>query len=108
MTSCVRCGGSFEASVPVAYCADCRDFFARQREGVSRKQRPAPGVFADGKFADECPRTFTPADGTSRCGLCGGSDLDSGYGLAGGYGIGVYTYCEGCHAVLDFSPDDGD
>lgn len=40
------------------------------------------------------------------CGLCGSADLHSGYGLAGGGGIGGYNFCDGCHRVLDKSEDE--
>lgn len=39
------------------------------------------------------------------CGLCGSDDLASGYGLAGGGGIGSYNFCRGCQRVLDKSGD---
>lgn len=40
------------------------------------------------------------------CGLCGSANLTSGYGLAGGGGIGFYNFCNGCHRVLDKSEDE--
>lgn len=39
------------------------------------------------------------------CGLCGSSDLETGYGLAGGGGCGTYNFCHGCNRVLDKSED---
>lgn len=34
-------------------------------------------------------------------------ELDSGYGYAGGYGLGVYWICPQCSVVYNFSEDSG-
>lgn len=39
------------------------------------------------------------------CNLCGSHDIESGYGMAGGGGPGLYNFCNGCNRVLDKSPD---
>jgi hypothetical protein len=39
-----------------------------------------------------------------KCPKCGG-ELEMGYGLAGGDGIGVYWFCEPCAEVIDKFPD---
>lgn len=35
------------------------------------------------------------------CGLCGSQDIEPGYGLAGGGGIGTYNFCTSCQRILD-------
>ena len=109
---CVRCNQPFDSSVARGYCDDCADFFRGRREVAHRKANPAPGVHAVGQFIDpkECPQTVVDPVGEDRtvCGLCGCDRLEPGYGFAGGYGLGAYTFCLGCNTVLDFSEDTGE
>lgn len=39
------------------------------------------------------------------CALCGSDDIQPGYGLGGGGGIGGYNWCNGCERILDKSED---
>lgn len=109
--SCERCGDDFEGDVFVGYCPVCVEAFRDSQKAARRKANPAPGVHATGKFlaTAECPRSV--ADPVARepvCGICGGSDLEPGYGFAGGYGLGSYTFCLDCNTVLDFFEDSGE
>lgn len=91
-----------------AIAISCIIKIGEQRKIVHAKQHPYSHVYADGKFADvaECPRTVQdPVSGQQVCGLCGSSELDQGYGLGTGYGIGVYQYCLECDHFLDFVED---
>lgn len=109
--TCERCSASFEADDFLGYCPDCRDHFRGERGKAHDRANPAPGVHCTGKFleGENCPRTvFNPVSGRNVCGLCGGGEIDQGYGFAGGYGLGVYNFCLSCNAVLDFSPDSGE
>lgn len=104
--TCIDCAADFEADTMRGYCSECIARFAKQREYVHARQRPARNVFADGKFATECPQTvMDPVAGKQVCGLCGSDELQQGYGLGSGYGMGGYTFCEGCDSFLDFSED---
>lgn len=106
--TCVRCEQTFEAEPFRGYCDECLSAYQANREGVHARQRPAPGVIADGKFSDEklCPVSLThPVLGEQVCGICGSSDIEQGYGLGSGYGMGSYTFCQDCYAFLDFSED---
>ena len=105
---CERCLNNFEAEIFLGYCEACKSAFAANREGVHAKQRPMPGVFADGKFSDErlCPKSVVnPLTEESVCGLCGSDELDAGYGIGGGYGLGCYNFCTECGTFLDFCED---
>lgn len=105
---CIKCAASFAAAEFVGYCPSCVEQFRAAREAIRRKQRPAPGVCADGQFDDpeNGPRTVQdPVSAREVCGLCGSDELEPGYGLGSGYGIGVYTFCCGCNTFLNFSPD---
>jgi hypothetical protein len=42
-----------------------------------------------------------------RCPFCSSTNLDVGYGLAGGGGPGVYTYCLDCGHILAKVKDHG-
>lgn len=109
--SCVRCGQGFESSNARGYCDECKVAFTEIRQGIHRKQRPAPGVCADGKFAatKDCPETvIDPVLDKSICGLCGSDEIEPGYGLGSGYGIGTYNFCTGCNSFLDFREDNDD
>lgn len=110
---CERCEKDFENEIFIGYCEDCVHWFREGRKIAHDKANPRPGVHATGKFLPEtrCPKTVTnPVSRRPVCGLCGGEHdgLQPGYGFAGGYGLGVYTYCEGCNSVLDFSEDSGE
>lgn len=39
------------------------------------------------------------------CGLCGSDELEAGYGLGGGGGVGGYNWCRGCQRILDKTED---
>ena len=105
--TCIRSDAEFEESYAVSYCTDCRDHFLGVRKEVHKKQNPAPGVHATGKFTDDPgPQSFhDPVSNQNLCGLCGSNQLDMGYGFAGGRGLGSYTFCLECHCCLDFSED---
>lgn len=108
---CQRCNSDFESATFLGYCQECREAFKRTREKVHASQRPAPGVIADGQFADpkESPRSvWNPVEEINVCGLCGSSELSPGYGLGSGYGMGSYTFCDDCCNFLDFSEDTGE
>lgn len=104
---CIRCNATFDADRYRGYCDDCIAHFQEVRKGVHRKQRPAPGVWADGKFtAEPCPvSVFDPVSECNVCGLCGSDRIESGYGLGGGYGMGSYNFCFDCNNFLDFCED---
>lgn len=36
---------------------------------------------------------------------CAGAVVEHGYGYAGGYGLGGYSYCEKCSTIYDFFED---
>lgn len=108
--NCFRCEAEFSSFPPRGYCDECVKKFRDERNPIHRRQRPAPGVFADGKFAEsfKCPQTISDETGDTcicRCGLCGSDDIESGYGLGSGYGMGSYNWCHGCNSFLDFSED---
>lgn len=55
---------------------------------------------------DKDPVTvYDEARNADVCNLCGSADIQSGCGLAGGGGIGMYNFCNGCQRVLDKSTD---
>lgn len=104
---CQRCRRDFESERPLGYCAACVLAYREQKRRINRAQNPAPGLCLDGRFVEprECPRSFDHA-GRQLCGLCGGDELEPGYGLGSGYGMGCYTFCCGCNTFLDFSEDE--
>jgi hypothetical protein len=107
--TCVRCQGEFEESTFRGYCPGCVEHFRGQADRSRRARHPVPGVHLNIRMleAGDCPlAAVNPATGQSVCGLCGSDELEPGYGFAGGFGLGVYTCCSDCHAVLDFSPDE--
>lgn len=106
--NCIRCGSEFDTPRVVGYCERCRTFFASSRDQIRKAQRPAPNVFADGAFrpAKECPHTVQdPTTDRPVCGLCGSDEIEQGYGIGGGYGMGSYNFCQECYAFLDFHED---
>lgn len=108
---CERCEQPFEGAAFVGYCPECVAWFREGRKKAHAAANPAPGMHLSGKFqdVDRCPRTVeNPVTEEQVCGLCGSDDLEPGYGFAGGFGLGVYTFCCGCNAVLDFSEDTGE
>jgi uncharacterized C2H2 Zn-finger protein len=108
---CERCDSVFDSDTFVGYCPECVTWFREGRKVAHDKANPAPGLHLTGKFneADRCPQTvMNPIDGKHVCGLCGSKSIESGYGFAGGFGLGVYQFCEACNAVLDFSEDTGE
>lgn len=105
---CEKCQASFDASEFRGYCDACVQLFRDQKKAISDRQNPMPNVCLDGKFIDqkECPKSFVnPLTEESNCGLCGSDELEPGYGLGAGYGIGVYNFCFGCNTFLDFVED---
>ena len=103
---CNRCEVSFEGPAPIGYCPDCITHFHEVQRNVNRKQLPAPGVCADGKFTDDPgPCSFEDRSGRAVCGMCGSDELSPGYGLGTGRGIGSYTFCKGCNTFRDFVED---
>ena len=70
---------------------------------IIRRKLIAEGrLFVDGKQIDEaCPSS---KDGV-HCPECG-TELDYGYGFAGGYGLGGYASCDK-HGYFDFCEDLG-
>lgn len=105
---CIRCDEPFEFETVRGYCDECVDHFQGVRKKVHAAQRPHPGVFADGKFASakECPETIIdPVTEASVCGLCGGTEIEPGYGIGGGYGMGSYDFCYECNTFLNFCED---
>lgn len=109
---CEHYDGAFEGAAFVGYCPQCVAWFKEDRKIAHAAQNPMPGVHCDGKFVEEdrCPRTVNSSAATRGrvCGLCGSEDLEPGYGFAGGFGLGMYTFCCGCDTVLDFSEDSGE
>lgn len=108
---CVRCETNFDDATFRGYCDGCKLHFTEVRQKVHARQRPQPGVCADGKFAEpkECPQSvLEPFTGRYVCGLCGSDELEPGYGIGGGYGMGSYNFCGGCNNFLDFSEDAGE
>jgi len=69
--------------------------------GATIKNKNVPPTFIDGKFKDpkKCPKSKR-----GKCPNCRAS-LETGYGYAGGYGLGSYKYCKGCRKVYDFVED---
>lgn len=105
---CIECGQEFEAARLRGYCDACLESYRETRKRVHMLQRPAPGVYVDGRFADplKCPTTITdPVTDRQICGICGSAELEQGYGLGTGYGMGSYIFCEECYAFLDFRED---
>ncbi len=100
---CIRCNSEFDAANPRGYCDACVAHFAEVRSGIHRRQRPAPGVICDGKFSEDCPQTVTdPITQKLLCGLCGSDEVEMGYGLGSGYGMGSYQFQQNCNSFLDF------
>jgi hypothetical protein len=105
---CVRCDEPFDSGVKRGYCDDCLSLFRERQVNRKRLQTPSPGVHCTGRFLDpkECPVTVENETGDGNCcGLCGSESIESGYGFAGGYGLGAYTFCLECNSVLDFCED---
>ncbi len=108
---CERCDCTFESAEFVGYCPECVVWFREGRKTADEKANPTPNVHLTGKFnaADRCPKTVhNPVTNENVCGLCGSESIERGYGFAGGFGLGVYQYCENCNAILDFSEDTGE
>ncbi len=106
--TCEKCGNGFESPTFIGYCAECQGVIAQQRAAIHERQHPAQGICADGKFCppEECPRTVTdPVTEKQVCGLCGSDEIEPGYGLGSGHGMGSYNFCFGCNHFLDFHED---
>lgn len=109
--TCKRCHSTFDSGVTLAYCEECRRFFHEQQIMRINAQNPRPGLHITGKFLEprQCPgTTWCDVSDSQICGLCGSDELDTGYGYAGGYGLGCYNYCMACNSVLDFCEDMSD
>lgn len=105
---CVNCEQTFEATRFRGYCDTCIEGFGKQREHIHKRQRPGPGIIADGKFAIVSPQSvYDPVAQANVCGLCGSPEIEMGYGLGSGYGMGSYNFCGECNNFLDFSEDLG-
>lgn len=103
---CIECEAEFEGARFRGYCDDCIQAFAQKREKVHRCQHPAKGICADGKFVEGSAQTcLDPVSKKEVCGICGSSEIEPGYGLGSGYGIGSYVFCEECYAFLNFCED---
>lgn len=105
---CVRCGELYDSGIKRGYCDECLSLFRERQVIRKQSQNPAPGVHLTGKFLDpnECPVSVENETGDGNCcGLCGSESLHSGYGFAGGYGLGSYLFCDECSSVLDFCED---
>ena len=107
ITHCLRCKHGFEVEVDAVrgYCDSCIEWFGKQREKIHQRQHPSPDMIADGKFATDSPMTFIGENDKTRCGLCGSDDIEPGYGIGSGYGMGSYNFCLGCNSFLDFRED---
>lgn len=85
-----------------------------------QEAEPDVGIMAAGWFCDECNEGFTDEDGpehhdddvqvfgtgsnADRCPKCLTTNLEMGFGLAGG-GYGPYSYCPTCGIVVNKSQD---
>lgn len=83
---------------------------------------PSVGIMCAGWFCDACNEAYGDEDGpephdddvqifgagsavqTERCPKCLSTNLEMGYGLAGG-GFGPYSYCPTCGVVVHKSQD---
>lgn len=61
-----------------------------------------------GKPDPKAVSVYDPERNANVCGLCGSADLEAGYGLGGGGGIGAYNYCQSCERILDKRLDTSD
>jgi NMD protein affecting ribosome stability and mRNA decay len=109
---CQKCGEEFENANTIGYCDDCRaSYDAKQRARSERQETAtqAAGAFhIAGKWGDakESPRSaWDEISQRQVCGMCGSSELEPGYGYAGGFGLGSYQFCLDCCVVQDFSED---
>lgn len=61
-------------------------------------------VHMSGRFKEpnECPDSENMLCGNPEC---NNAELDSGYGYAGGYGLGAYHFCPKCFAIYNFCED---
>lgn len=106
--TCARaeCGQAFEVEYWRLYCPACVEFYKERKREIHRAKKPSPGIHLDYSIAqaDDCPKSgVEPITGVQCCGLCGSSDVTSGYGIGTGYGaFGSYTFCHGCNSFLDF------
>ena len=101
---CGRCEES-DAESGTLYCFECKEHFRGNRKKAHDRANPIPGVHCVGKFIkDESPKTFY--NGVANCcGMCGSSEVEGGYGFAGGFGLGGYNCCMECYAIMDFFED---
>ena len=108
--SCYRCLKPFENAICLGYCPECLANFQEAKKRIRNTQQPGPGLFLDGKFCtEEPPHTVTePTSGKQVCGLCGSDQVNAGYGLGSGYGLGTYNFCEECNSFLDCVEDLGE
>lgn len=101
---CARAGACskwFESDRIVAYCPECVAYFReRQREAEASGTAIPNTILA----VDALPHAEMPVS-IEVCGLCGSSDVCDHYGIRAGFGMGYYTLCHDCGAVLDFMDD---
>lgn len=111
MQKCTRCTAPFDFEKLRGYCDSCIQHFNDQSQKICNIQHPGPGLCLDGVFVDskECPTTIMNESHTGLlCGLCGSDQVESGYGIGSGYGMGCYNFCFECNTFLDFIEDPDD
>lgn len=104
------CGKEFDVSTWRLYCPDCVQEFRDVKKHMSAVRNPT-GMHLNVQCAAGVisPKTgIEPITGHEVCGLCGSTEVESGYGFAGGYGLGVYTFCLGCNSFLNVVEDEHD
>lgn len=79
--ACIRCGNIFRSHRFIGYCLKCQSAFGHT--------------------------VYDKSQNKNVCGLCGSSEIESGYGIGSGYGMGSYNFCNECDTFLDFSEDQG-
>lgn len=104
----------------IVECPKCGQDISDTHQGAE----PDVGIMGGGWFCDACNETVeddgddyhdddVPLFGTGgkvhlvqgdRCPKCLGTDLEMGFGLAGG-GYGPYSYCPRCEIVVNKSQD---
>lgn len=101
--TCLRreCGKVFESERVLAYCPDCVVLYQSHQRAAELSAHIIPNTFIG---VDPAPGRDMPVS-ICVCGLCGSVDIEDHYGIRSGYGMGFYTLCHSCGAVLDFIDD---
>lgn len=99
-------------------CPKCKADISDSYQGAE----PDVGIMGGGWYCDACDLAVLDEDGSEshdddvsilgtghhvsipRCPKCLGTNLEMGYGLAGG-GYGPYSYCTSCGTVVNKSQD---